>query len=52
MERDAIQHGHSTPQMAGAFAKRVNAERLVLTHFSPRCYLYLDPNRNHARNDN
>ncbi|KAG6833908.1 hypothetical protein H0H87_007919 [Tephrocybe sp. NHM501043] len=28
--------GHSTPQMAGAFAKRVNARRLVLNHFSAR----------------
>ena len=36
MERDAVLHGHSTPQMAGAFAKRIKAERLVLTHFSPR----------------
>ncbi|KAG6831398.1 hypothetical protein H0H92_011000 [Tricholoma furcatifolium] len=28
--------GHSTPQMAGTFAKRVNARRLVLNHFSAR----------------
>lgn len=28
--------GHSTPQMAGAFAKRVQAKRLVLNHFSAR----------------
>lgn len=34
--KDAIIHGHSTPQMAGAFAKRVGAKRLVLNHFSPR----------------
>jgi len=36
VEQDAIRHGHSTPRMAGAFAKAVNAKRLVLTHFSPR----------------
>jgi ribonuclease Z len=36
LERDTIRHGHSTPQMAGLFAKRVGAKRLVLTHFSPR----------------
>ena len=36
LERDTYQHGHSTPQMAGRFAKAVNARKLVLTHFSPR----------------
>jgi len=34
--RDAIVHGHSTPYMAGRFAKRVRARRLVLNHFSAR----------------
>jgi ribonuclease Z len=34
--RDAIIHGHSTPYMAGDFAKRVRAKRLVLNHFSAR----------------
>lgn len=29
-------HGHSTPQMAGRFAKRINAKQIALTHFSPR----------------
>jgi len=29
-------HGHSTPQMAGAFAKRVRAKKLALNHFSSR----------------
>lgn len=28
--------GHSTPQMAGAFAKRVAARQLILNHFSAR----------------
>ncbi|KDQ64236.1 hypothetical protein JAAARDRAFT_118066 [Jaapia argillacea MUCL 33604] len=28
--------GHSTPQMAGTFAKRVGAKKLVLNHFSAR----------------
>lgn len=28
--------GHSTPQMAGAFARRINARKLVLNHFSAR----------------
>lgn len=29
-------HGHSTPQVAGRFAKRVNAKSLFLNHFSAR----------------
>ena len=32
----ALKRGHSTPTMAGTFAKKVNAEWLALTHFSPR----------------
>jgi len=28
--------GHSTPQMAGRFAKRINAKCLILNHFSAR----------------
>jgi ribonuclease Z len=28
--------GHSTPQMAGAFAKRIGARKLVMNHFSAR----------------
>lgn len=36
LERHTIVHGHSTPQMAGRFAKRIRAKRLILTHFSPR----------------
>jgi ribonuclease Z len=36
VQRDAVVHGHSTPTLAGEFAKRVNAKRLVLNHFSAR----------------
>lgn len=32
----AIGRGHSTPSMAGAFARDINAALLVLTHFSGR----------------
>jgi ribonuclease Z len=32
----AVAHGHSTPQMAGAFARAVGAKRLLLNHFSAR----------------
>lgn len=32
----AISRGHSTPEMAGAFARACGAKRLVLTHFSSR----------------
>ena len=36
VNKDAVFHGHSTPQIAGDFAKRVNAKRLILNHFSAR----------------
>ena len=36
VERHTISHGHSTPQMAGQFARRVGARKLAMTHFSPR----------------
>ncbi|KAJ3577032.1 hypothetical protein NP233_g42 [Leucocoprinus birnbaumii] len=36
VETRARSRGHSTPQMAGAFAKRSKAKRLVLNHFSSR----------------
>jgi ribonuclease Z len=32
----AFTYMHSTAGMAGAFAKRINAKNLILTHFSPR----------------
>ena len=34
--RDAMLHGHSTPHIAGDFAKRVRAKVLLLNHFSAR----------------
>ena len=34
--RDAVVHGHSTPHMAGDFARKIGAKRLVLNHFSAR----------------
>lgn len=36
VEAKAKSHGHSTPQMAGAFARRIRAKALVLNHFSAR----------------
>ncbi|THV08386.1 Metallo-hydrolase/oxidoreductase [Dendrothele bispora CBS 962.96] len=36
VQERAISRGHSTPQMAGAFAKRIGAKRLILNHFSSR----------------
>lgn len=36
VEERAISRGHSTPQMAGKFAKRMHAKRLILNHFSAR----------------
>jgi ribonuclease Z len=36
LERETFNHGHSTPEMAGKFAKLIEAKKLVLTHFSPR----------------
>jgi len=36
VEKRAKSRGHSTPQMAGAFATRINARKLMLNHFSAR----------------
>jgi ribonuclease Z len=36
VEARAISRGHSTPQMAGKFARAVRAQRLILNHFSSR----------------
>ena len=34
--RDALTHGHSTPYIAGEFAKKIRAKKLLLNHFSAR----------------
>ncbi|PPQ63404.1 hypothetical protein CVT24_004914 [Panaeolus cyanescens] len=36
VEERAKSRGHSTPQMAGQFAKRIGARQLILNHFSAR----------------
>ncbi len=36
VEKRTKSRGHSTPQMAGRFAKRIGAGRLALNHFSAR----------------
>ncbi|KAI9207428.1 Metallo-hydrolase/oxidoreductase [Polychytrium aggregatum] len=36
IEVKTIAHGHSTPQMAGRFARAVGAKLLILNHFSSR----------------
>jgi len=35
-EDKAVQYGHSSAGMAGSFARRLQAKRLILTHFSSR----------------
>ncbi|KAH8094896.1 Metallo-hydrolase/oxidoreductase [Cristinia sonorae] len=36
LEERSKSRGHSTPQMAGLFAKRIRAKKLILNHFSSR----------------
>lgn len=36
VSRDAVIHGHSTPELAARFASSVQAQRLVMNHFSAR----------------
>ncbi|KAI8084306.1 beta-lactamase-like protein [Gilbertella persicaria] len=36
VEERTKNHGHSTPQMAAAFAKKIKCKKLILTHFSAR----------------
>ena len=38
-----VARGHSTPGMAGAFARAVSAERLVLNHIGARCVVSSRP---------
>jgi len=38
----AIEGGHSTSTMAGQFAKRINASRMIITHFSSRYHALHD----------
>mmetsp|Transcript_16464 Transcript_16464/g.23902 ORF Transcript_16464/g.23902 Transcript_16464/m.23902 type:complete len:641 (-) Transcript_16464:34-1956(-) len=33
---EAMRHGHSTPQIAANFARKINAKKLLLNHFSAR----------------
>ena len=46
VRRLAVDHGHSTPQMAGALARHAAAKRLVMTHFGPK---YPGDNGKHSR---
>ena len=45
-----IAKGHSTPAMAGQFAKKIKAQRLALNHFSGRSAPQISPDRNHFEN--
>lgn len=47
----AISRGHSTPDMAGAFARRINAKRLYLNHFSAKFPPPGPPERNSCSKD-
>ena len=48
VEERSKSRGHSTPQMAGLFATRVNARKLVLNHFSSRYAGDYDPATQHG----
>lgn len=52
VEMKAQEKGHSTPGMAGAFAKLIGAERLVLNHIGSRYVTYAMPiHRRRRRTD-
>lgn len=36
-----LARGHSTPTMAGEFAKRIRAQKLVLNHIGARLGFYM-----------
>ncbi|KAI0742085.1 beta-lactamase-like protein [Daedaleopsis nitida] len=47
VDAKTIERGHSTPEMAGAFARKIAAERLVLNHIGAR-FPAPDPNYTHG----
>uniref|UniRef100_A0A6B2LK22 Metallo-beta-lactamase domain-containing protein n=1 Tax=Arcella intermedia TaxID=1963864 RepID=A0A6B2LK22_9EUKA len=49
LEGRAVKAGHSTTLMAAEFARKVNARRLVITHFSAR---YDNPHGSHDKEMN
>lgn len=49
VETRAKSHGHSTPQMAGKFARSINAKKLILNHFSSRYAGNVDVNEEAAK---
>lgn len=48
VEERSKSRGHSTPQMAGLFATRIDARKLVLNHFSSRYAGEYDPVTQHG----
>ncbi|KAE9406479.1 hypothetical protein BT96DRAFT_934211 [Gymnopus androsaceus JB14] len=46
VKQKALARGHSIPEMAGAFAKTIGAQKLVLNHIGGRQVLFPAPNHN------